>query len=88
VNNAHQVKETFRQPGDKGKEDSMTQNMHTMLQGENSVSKSEIEWAQWNRRLRKSLGRDFDENGIAFDLYKDGCTPEEAALEMKESNYD
>ena len=83
--NAHQVQEMFRQPGDKGKEDLMT---HTMLQGENSVSKSEIEWAQWNRRLSQSLGRDFDENGIAFDLYKDGCTPEEAALEMKESDYD
>lgn len=66
----------------------MTQNMYTMLQAENSASTQEVEWEDWKRCLRKKLGRDFDENGIAFDLYSDGCNPAEAAQEMKVSEYD
>lgn len=66
----------------------MTQNMHTMLQAENAVSEQEVAWIDWNRCLRKLLGRDFDVNGSAFDLYSDGCNPAEAAQEMKEAKYD
>ncbi|WP_421513887.1 hypothetical protein [Enterobacter ludwigii] len=62
--------------------------MYTMLQVENSVTEQEIQWEDWKRCLRLYLGRNFDENGIAFDLYSDGCNPAEAAQEMKEANYD
>lgn len=62
--------------------------MYTMLHTENSVSTQEVEWADWKRCLHLILGRDFDENGMAFDLYSDGCNPAEAAQEMKESEND
>ncbi|HHR5464376.1 TPA: hypothetical protein ACS5PI_002023 [Salmonella enterica subsp. enterica] len=65
----------------------MTHNMYTMLQAENSVAEQEISWVDWKRSLRFNLGRDFDENGIAFDLYKDGCNPAEAAQEMQICKY-
>lgn len=65
----------------------MAANMYSMLKEESSVSFQERAWTDWKRNLRLNLGRDFDENGIAFDLYKDGCNPSEAAQEMNSCNY-
>ncbi|VXC76831.1 conserved hypothetical protein [Enterobacterales bacterium 8AC] len=65
----------------------MAKNMLSMLQEENAISVQEACWIDWKRSLRLNLGRDFDANGIAFDLYSDGCNPAEAAQEMRACNY-
>ena len=61
-------------------------NMYTMLKQENAVTRTEILYADFCRNLKHILGREFDENGIAWDLFRDACSPSEAAGEMRATN--
>lgn len=65
-----------------------------LLQSESHVSKDEIQWLSWVDTVAHLLGRydidgDQDEHGYsldtAFDYFTDGCTPQEAADEFRET---
>ena len=59
------------------------QNMSTMLLSESKITPEERAFYFFCRDLNYILlCRDFDQDGIAWDLFKAGCTPQEAADEM------
>lgn len=58
-------------------------NMYTMLKQENEVTRTERLYASFCRNLKHILGEEFDEDGIAWDLFRDGCSPSEAAAEIR-----
>lgn len=60
----------------------MINNMYTMLRAENSISSAEKHYSRWLNEVRKVVSFEVDENGLAFDLYADSCSPEEAAEEI------
>lgn len=58
-------------------------NMATMARQECAATKEERVFADWLRQLQNILGSEVDENGLAWDLFADGATPDEAADEMR-----
>ncbi|HAV1601559.1 TPA: hypothetical protein JG832_002449 [Enterobacter hormaechei subsp. xiangfangensis] len=59
----------------------MATNMLDLLQTENFEHPTEKEYSEWLKELGMILG-DVNPDGIEFDLWKDGCTPDEAAAEI------
>lgn len=60
-------------------------NMQAMAQSEFATLPEEIEFENWVARVEGFLSRgikDLEKNGIAHDLYVDGCSPEDAAEEI------
>jgi len=58
-------------------------NMTAMAHAECAVFPEERLFAQWLKQLRGLLGMQISENDIAWDLFADGCTPEEAQSEVE-----
>lgn len=58
-------------------------NMHTMLREENEDFPEFIAYSRWVAELQEILGSEVDRNGLAFDLFADGASPQEAADEMR-----
>lgn len=65
----------------------MVKNMYTMLQSENSISSEEKRYSKWLGLVSKKVGYAVSENGLAYDLYADGCTAHEAAEEILAVNH-
>jgi hypothetical protein len=63
-------------------------NMHTMLRNENAIHPYEVLYAQWLKKVSEITGRPVDENGLAHDLFMDGCPPEDAAAELAFDPYE
>lgn len=57
-------------------------NMYEMLREENEISREERAYKSWLDKVQKIAGRVFDEDGLAYDLYADGCDAEDAAQEL------
>lgn len=56
-------------------------NMYEMLKSENSETQGEKDYNKWKRAVQHMLGSsDYDED-LMYDLYSDGCTPEDAVCE-------
>ncbi|MEG5932485.1 hypothetical protein UXN85_20680 [Enterobacter hormaechei] len=60
----------------------MTFNMHSMLRDENAEAADEKEFQEWLIQLSALIG-EVDENGVEWDLFREGLTPEEAACEIE-----
>ncbi|USU02964.1 hypothetical protein [Pseudomonas siliginis] len=62
-------------------------NMATMAADECRTDATEMTYSRWISRLGAILGHFIaegsDEESDAFDYYADGCTPVEAAAELK-----
>lgn len=57
-------------------------NMATMARDECASDPEDIRYAKWIAEVNKLLGSEVDKDGLAFDLYSDNCTPQEAADEI------
>ena len=60
----------------------MTFNMYSMFRDENAETAEEKEFAAWLKKLATMIGK-VDENGVEWDLFREGLTPEEAAFEIE-----
>lgn len=60
----------------------MTFNMLSMLRDENAEAAEEKEFQTWLTQLAALIG-EVDENGVEWDLFREGLTPEEAACEIE-----
>ncbi|WP_171270060.1 hypothetical protein [Aeromonas media] len=56
--------------------------MHNFVRSECATYEFEIEYATWLKDVSSKLGSSVDENGIAHDLWLDGCDADDAALEL------
>lgn len=57
--------------------------MVTMARYECAVYPSEVRFAAWVKDLDALMGCPVDPNGLAYDLFADGASPEEAAAELR-----
>lgn len=59
------------------------QNMYSILSKEGEITQEERDYSIFCLDLNDILlCRDFNRDGIAWDLFRDGCSPQEAADEM------
>lgn len=58
-------------------------NINEMARHECAVYPSEKRFAAWLKALEVLMGSQVDQNGLAYDLFADGATPEEAADEIR-----
>lgn len=58
--------------------------MYTMLQAENAMDPEEKRFIEWEKKLIQLLGAPLegDEEDLAYSLFADGATPEEARDEI------
>lgn len=61
----------------------MQTSLSDFVRAECAVFPEELEYAQWLVQVRAKLGMKVSENGIAWDLFADEATPDEAADEIK-----
>jgi hypothetical protein len=62
--------------------------MVTMLKMENAATPLEADYAQWERKVTAILGVEpfapgSEDEAVAFDLFMDGCDPEDGAEEIQ-----
>lgn len=59
-------------------------NMVNFAREESATLLIEREYDKWLAKLRKIVG-DLEDDGLAYAIWADGCTPEEAAHELTET---
>ncbi|MDU8351081.1 hypothetical protein RYA05_04125 [Pseudomonas syringae pv. actinidiae] len=60
-------------------------NMASMAREECAESPEDLAYSAWLAKVTQILGSGtpVDPDGLAFDLYSDGCNPEDAAAEIR-----